>query len=489
MKLSIGNKVIRDAKAAAGKEKLVNIRYRLRDGRKIELYYSSDYRCKLCELAKFNENFTPKDIMDYSSEIFSEMKDKVELLTSIYEESHPTTSEELTKLVQVAVTNAALNVVSKKTTIISFINKLAGSKSNKRAASTVRHYTDLRNELARFLYVTKRGAEFEVKDIDREFVDQFTYFLRNESQYREDYPEIYKGLNGRIGNKNAVSVNGHLKVLSYVLSVYNVDDKMYENPFNINTVGDIYLKEDEHYAYSLQSSQIWKMYNHTNWIGKERQHYRVLERTRKIFLVQCFLGIRDSDYRNLTDENIGMIKTTSGKEIYYLMYRSQKTGSVVTTPLIDEAKNLLDEIGGFEAVKKELVGLKNYNINIRHLMEEFDFECVTPHLKNGQIVHSVKLCEVASSKLARCTFVTLTAEYSVNLKASGLHSTESAASHYFHKNVYKQYRNLMAAFHDADDAEIIDDVEETAAFKLPKFDLGVRVMSSISDRDRNRLGI
>lgn len=248
--------------------------------------------------------------------------------------------------------------------------------------------------------------------------------------------------------------------------MYSITNRDYTSPFDLYK--EIYYKVEPHYAYSLTVSQIWELYNVKEW--NEKNHLRLLEKTRNYFLLQCMLGIRDSDYRTLKDENISSIKTASGKEIFYIMYKSKKTGTIITTPLIDEAKEIIDSCGGLTQLTKHIPTLKHYNNNVKRLLEAMQFTCITPHLKDGQIIHNILLSEVASSKLARCTFVTLTAEYSVNLKASGLHQSTEAASHYFHKSIYKQYINLTNAFHDNTDNEFIDDTEANLLERLPKIE-------------------
>lgn len=471
MKITLGNRL---TEANLKENKPVYIRYRIRDGRDINLYYSSSYKVNSLDLNKFNDNFTPKSIIDYSSTLLEEIKQKINLITQVYEENKPKTSEELTSYINthLSILEENNNVEKIKISLLSYINLFKEKKENRnKAQSTIRHYSNLIDEIGRFLYFSGKGAEFEVKYVDRDFIESFSYFLRNEEEFMKKNTELYENRSKLISNKGPATTNNFLKQLSYILKSYSLNDRDYSNPFDFNKE-DFFIKEDEHYAYSLTVTQLWDLYNVIVWKEKEnkRNYYKLLEKTRRIFLLQCMLGVRDSDYRLLKDENIGSIKTASGKEIFYIMYKSKKTGSVISTPLIDEAKEIIDSFGGLTELTKQIPTLKNYNNNIRKILEEMQFTCITPHLKDGQIVQNILLSEVASSKLARCTFVTLTAEYSVNLKASGLHQSTEAASHYFHKSIYKQYINFTNAFHDNTDNEFIDDTEANLLERLPKID-------------------
>lgn len=69
------------------KEGRINLRFRLRDGRNVDLYHKSEIEADLSDLSKFESDGTPKKRANFNRALESAIKDRMALMHSAYDEA------------------------------------------------------------------------------------------------------------------------------------------------------------------------------------------------------------------------------------------------------------------------------------------------------------------------------------------------------------------------------------------------------------------
>lgn len=265
-------------------------------------------------------------------------------------------------------------VVADKTsfkTLAEFANHYIETVETAKSKNTILHNKQTLRILKEFEVKKKRKYTFDRINLD--FYHDFTDYLKTDKKF---------GVN-TVG-KHIANIKTFLGEATERGVNTKLDYKSKRFKVTTETVESIYLTEDE----------ILKIYNHD--FSKNKR----LERTRDLFIVGCYTGLRFSDFSQLTSDNIkGELITV----------KTQKTGEKVVIPLHWTVKNILAKYS--ETAKGLPRDLSNQRMN-DYLKEigrevEIDEQIYRTQSKDGlKVSANVSKWELITTHTARRSFAT-----------------------------------------------------------------------------------
>ena len=171
-----------------------------------------------------------------------------------------------------------------------------------------------------------------------------------------------------------------------------------------------------------------------------------LEETRQAFALQCAVGCRVGDFAMLSEGNISVTERGAA----YLHYVPRKTRNAslaeVRTPLVLYAVQIIRATRMRFGILRNITGRDGYNARIRRVLRAAGITRQVGVSVGGE-VKRMPLCDVASSKWARRTYVTLCDMAEARHALSGLHAEGSGAvRHYSALTLDDRFALVSAAY-------------------------------------------
>lgn len=286
------------------------------------------------------------------------------------------------------------------------------------SVSSQRMYRSALRSLLRYqtyLLATQRiNNEIDMLRWTQEMSGDFVYFLLHECELCDAHLQSMRELGGDDGfkplkrDRGCAAVNNILSMLKSVLRSVLPDGECARHPFlAISHVENIWVAPyyisvaERNLLVSLNIERVFAD-KHTRMAYSSHISLRLLRVIRDAFIFQCYVGCRYADLRRLTEDNIcdGM-----------LVYTPQKTckkGRQARVPVLKTACELIARHRG-KCKRGTLFQLPNnaiYNIGIKLLFRAAGLtrkvEVLDPQTN---CVVLKPLCDVASSHLARRTFI------------------------------------------------------------------------------------
>lgn len=389
----------------------VNIRFRISDGRNVQLFHNSELRVNVDVWDAKNDCIKARTIYTGDKNAFNKaVNARKQLLLEIYEASKDMqlTSDMLERLV-----DEQLHPEKYKSTEDGFF-PLMEEFLQKRKLSEVRenNFRVLIRALKRYELLRqivddeerknkrqKGSSEPFVLDIDTIDVDVITdieSFLRNEHTLYNEYPEVYKAVPGskqpqQRGNNTICALFNKLRAF---FNWCNEQGKTDNKPFagyegvTVERYGTpYYITIDERNKiadFDLSSKP-------------------TLEVQRDIFIFHCLIGCRVSDLLKMTDDNIinGVIEYIPHKTI-------DERPAVVRVPLNERALKLVEKYRGTDSKGRlfPFISAQKYNDAIKEVFKACGVTRIITVLNPTTGKEEKKpINEVASSHLARRTFI------------------------------------------------------------------------------------
>ena len=255
-------------------------------------------------------------------------------------------------------------------------------------------YKVVRELLQRFEAVKKvqnKKFTFELDSFSTLLLSEFEMFMRNEEQYAEKYPKLYKGIPLSHIQRGANTIASRLSVLRVFCNWVVNKELTTNNPFA---------------KYSIKPA----VYGTPIYISKEERDIlyatpmptKSLEVARDMFVLQCFIGCRVGDYFRLTKSNIvdGAIEYIAGKT-------ADERPLTVRVPLTSKAKAIIDK---YPDTKNNMllpfISRQKYSDYIKECFKKAGITRLVTILDSltGQ-PKQVPICDIASTHMARRTFV------------------------------------------------------------------------------------
>ena len=386
------------------KNKSVNVRFRLRDGRDFQLFHKSELSVLPDKWDEKHQKLKARCIIDEQQrkDFDKAVSDRKNLIKDIYLQKGQTLTSGILESEIDEALNPAQYEQPQHTFFDAFDNFL-----ERRKLSEVRekNFMVLKRALQRYeLFVSvyeKRDFKLELDNITSETIEDFESFLRNEYTLYDEYREIYNKFPAIVNTKRKTSkprqrgmntINAMFNKLRAFFNWCLDNEKTTNRPFrNYESTPDLYgtpfyiTIEERNIIYNTDLSQ--------------RPDLAV---QRDIFVFQCLIGCRVSDLYKFSRANI-----INGAVEY--IPRKTKDGHPITVrvPLNSTAKEILNKYAGFEGkTLLPYISEQKYNDAIKVIFRLSGITRIVTVLNPTTREEEKRpINEIASSHLARRCFV------------------------------------------------------------------------------------
>ena len=319
----------------------------------------------------------------------------------------------------------AVNVVKEKRLLNLFYDFIEVRKRDL-DKDTIRQYQLLFNVLSRFLFINCE-SQISIDDFSVNHAFRFNDFYANEYKYVARYPHLYQDMNERNVPKETRSNNTVAKKNQQMKAFFSYmqgNGDTSNNPYNTMVVQRSKIMMERYYGDPV----VFTTRELSEFIQAEVPSD--LLQTKEAFLMQCTIGARISDFKELTKANIRV--TYEG--IPYFEYMAKKTvGSqgypkLQRAPIVRFVFDILKKYDFELKILKNISGKSGYNKQIKEV-------CMIAGLHrrisiiddSGNIIDNKPLYELVSSHTARRICQSFMKRFSINDDFLRLHAEGSAA--------------------------------------------------------------
>jgi integrase len=440
------------------KDNFVNIRFRLSDGRNIQLFHTSEILVQPSIWDEKKEQYKSKVLIPIHcktrEEFYRDITERKNLILRLYTDHKIETSEQLNQYIDEYINPEK------------YINKESSESLHNRLNLYIeqcykdgifgegrkKHYDVLLRELNRFLIINNL-SDITPTDFNNEKLILFRDFLFNEYILVDKYRGLYVDMNNRnipTSPRGQNTVATKLKKLQAFFNELESNDEIPVSPFR--KLGKqrktVMMKEQYDEPIFLTKAEFIKLQN--------TDVPNSLQETKDAFLLQCSLGCRIGDFQTLSFDNIAIEEDIPF--IHYLPHKTLKENDTrieIKTPLMRFALEIIKKYNFNFPILRYVSGERGYNDKIKVLLEYCKIDRLVAVFDEAKSKNEYKpLYEVASSKLARKTHVDLMNKVQVDKYAAGLHSKNSDAVNRYTKLGVKDRFILMCAAFDCNEYKV-----------------------------------
>lgn len=384
------------------KNKEVNVRFRLSDGRNIQLFHVSEIEVMPDVWDSKNQAIKAKILYKEADRIKfnTSINERKALLLKVYSEEpnkEGLTSDWLDTAVDKALHPEKYKPQIAINTLFKFTERFIAEAPNRRDKTTgrllthnnIQQYRATEKHLKAFAAKIKK-KDFRFEEINQLFYDGFVAYLQNEIQDVDENGKPKVDENGKPvllkESFTANSVGKHIRILKLMLNEatnQGINTFSYYNNFHVFTeeVDTVYLNENE-----LQQLK-----------DKDFSKSPYLDRVRDWFLLLAWTGCRFSDLAKLgkTDIKNGCIT-----------FRQQKTNTKVTIPLHPVVLEILEK---YDFNLPEPISNQRFNEYIKEAAKAAEInsiELVTTTIGGKLETNRYEKWELISSHTGRRSFCT-----------------------------------------------------------------------------------
>lgn len=255
-------------------------------------------------------------------------------------------------------------------------------------------YRVVRGLLQRFEAVKKvgnKGFSLELDTFTPLLLSEFEMFMRNEEQYATKYPIIYEDVPLAHIKRGSNTISSRLSIFRAFCRWAVNKELTPNNPFAKYTIKQ-----------AVYGSPIYISKEERDTLANAPMSTKSLDVVRDIFVLQCFLGCRVGDYFKMTKSNIvdGAIEYIAGKT-------ADERPLTVRVPLTQKANAIIAKYPDNENNSlMPFISPQKYNDYLKECFREAGITRLVTTLDSltGQ-PKQVRICDIASSHMARRTFV------------------------------------------------------------------------------------
>ena len=463
-------------------EGVIRLRFRLRDGRDVDLYHKSEIDAALKDLDKFTDTGELKprvsvynkqlkldidmeiDAMETAYRKLCEIKDKTRITTKEFEEA-------ITSVLHPQKKTKALTEL----TLIDRFSKYIedGLRDGNFGEERQKHYKVSLGELTRFLAIQHR-LKVTPSEFDADDLMDFRQFLFDEYKYVDKHKSLYdlvKPRNIPTERRDQNTVATKMKKIQAFFNEMIEKGELSASPF-INLGKNkkrTMMRESYDPPIFLLQDEFQKV--------RDTEVPESLQETKDAFILQCAFGCRISEYKRLSMDNVAV----SDEGVMFIHYLPEKTlrenvaRKEIQTPVMRFAYDIIMKYKFNFHILKYVSGKSGYNVKIKELMKYcgIDRKCAVfdDELGNNNYL---PLYEFASSKTCRKTHVDILTKAQINMYAAGLHSRGSdAVNHYTSMNLNDRFVLMCYAYKQPvyyvnKDLEITEEILNKKAKKILK---------------------
>lgn len=305
----------------------VNIRFRLSDGRNVQIFHSSELLINPDVWDDKEQGIGKRQIYRDKTSFNKSVNDRKSLILTLYEkktDKSGLTSDWLDSAIDKVLHPDKYKPEIKIDTLFKFTRKFIEDAPTRKDKNTGRLLTY--NNIQQYRATEKhlrafsdnlRKLDFKFEEITQSFYDSFVAYLQSEIQEidKEGKPKVDENNKPVLLKESftANSVGKHIRILKLMLNeatIQGLNNTTYYNSFHVFTedTDTVYLNEVE-----LQQLK-----------DKDFSDIPYLERVKDWFLLLAWTGCRFSDL-----EKVGQTDIKDG----FISFRQQKTNTKVTIPL------------------------------------------------------------------------------------------------------------------------------------------------------------
>ena len=432
-------------------EGMIKLRFRLRDGRGVDLYHKSEIKADIKDLAKFEDDgeLRPK-VSIYNHEL----KEKIDREMSAIETAYIELCAKMDKsLITATLFEETICrhlhpqnyiAVTKEETLLERYTRFIkeGYRDGTFAEKRMLQYNGLYNELKRYLTI-RNQLNVLPKSFSADDLMKLRLFLFEEYKYVEKYPALYSEIKERcVPSKeraqNTVAIK--LRMLQAFYTELEDRDEIDVSPFRKlgKNRRKVVMKESYDAPVYLLQEEFLKVMN--------TDVPATLQEAKEAFLLQCAFGSRIDDFKSLNMDKV----VVSAEGIPYLRYLPQKTlksnehKDEVEIPIIRYALDIIKKWQFNFPILKYVTGKSGYNVKIRKLLDQIDREVKVFDKDSFDNIYNA-LYTMGSSKLCRKTHLDMLTKVQVNMYVSGHHKEGSSAVKHYSSLMLKDRFILMCA--------------------------------------------
>lgn len=255
----------------------------------------------------------------------------------------------------------------------------------------------------------RKNFTLDIDTIDKETVEDFFDYMANERSLSLEYPEIFKTIlydypveftpkhkSPEIGERGRNFIIERMKYLKAFFNWLNENGFTDNRPFaNIKIEAGTYGTP---YYLNLEER---------NQIADKEIENNHLSVQRDIFIFQCLVGCRYSDLQKLNSGSLTEQADTVAIE-YIPRKTKEKKPVVVSVPLNSRALALVEKYKGMDPKGRlfPFISMQKYNEAVKEILTVCEIKRIVPVINptTGE-TEQRPLCEIASSHIARRTFI------------------------------------------------------------------------------------
>ena len=412
----------------------IKLRFRLRDGRKIELYHRSGIEANVSDLDRLTiTGDKKKGVTTLSRALLDAITEEKRLMRLAYGKMNDAgmdLNSATFETVIAGLKNPALQARHGQPPIVARFRQWADAAYRDRVIGARRHdhIMVVADKLERFLAIKGLSSLTASEFTDSELME-FRNFIFDEYKYVDRFKRLYRNVPVHNRPKSPLAINTvstQMKMLQAFFTELESSDEISKSPFRrlgkgrkkavLKTRYDapVFLRRDEFQA--LLNAKVPSE----------------LQDTRDAFLLMCAFGCRIGDFALLDMHSIGV----SADGIPYIHYIPRKTAQTQTdnkevqTPIVRFAFEIIKRCGFNFPILRNIYGPTGFNHRIKMLLRHCNIIREVPVYNESLHQNDYPpLYQVGSSKLARKTHVDMLNKVQINLYAAGLHKEGSAAVH------------------------------------------------------------
>jgi len=385
-------------RTSAKKAEKVKVRFRLSDGRNVQLFHKSEIEVEPDSFDEKNHVIKAKIVYpkDKRTKFDNDVADRKKLIRELYDKTPGITSEQLDLRIDQSLhpEKYFIETVKLKTFFDVYDLFVASYRGTERMKQ---HYRAIKRILQRYELYTQKSFpsfSFTFESIDTELLRDIESFIHIEHTLFEKHPDIYIAVPDSRAPKQR-GRNRTNKIFQYLKTVirWAIDEKQ----TSINSVPKFNLEQDIYGTpYYISIDERNQLYN------KDLSDKPQLAIQRDIFVFHCLIGCRVGDLLKMKKSSI------IDNAVEYIP-RKTKEGRPVTVrvPLNTTAKEILSRYSQIEGeILLPFIPEQTYNYAIKNMFGAAGLKrmvtVINPTTGEEQ---KRPLNEIASSHLARRTFV------------------------------------------------------------------------------------
>lgn len=427
-----------------GTDATEKVRLRLVDGRSVSFYHKTGIKALSSDLDKFDKDGSlKKRVTLFNKELLDTIKEHMEAMEKVYtkakDEGKALDGATFDRLVDEELHPQKYEQENRPKTFFELADEYLKQATfsdgyRKQICVTLRALSRYEG----FVRATEnKSFVIDAETIDRDVIEGFQDYVRNEYDLSQEYPEIFKrlvasypvcvneGVHRPISNHGENSVHNRLKQLKVMWNWLISTKRISNNPF------DGFKNSGETYGvpYYLTLKE-------RDQIAAAQMPTEALARQRDIFIFQCYVGCRVSDLQTFTEHNVinGVLSYVPIKT------HKEKDPTIARVPLHPAAKALIEKYKGMDAKGRlfPFVAPQKYNNSLKRIFE------VAGINRNVAVRNPLTgkdelkpLYVVASSHLARRTFVA-----NLYLKVQDPSIISKMSGHSENSEAFSRYRKI-----------------------------------------------